>query len=431
MELSIRHSFYPVGQGIFSSGTISSPNWNWGEFNWIYDCGTVKENQKILQLEISRLKSNLYLRGTSARPNLNLVFISHFDIDHISGLVELLNNFDVDTLVLPYVPFLQRIVCTIRSTNFYDSAFQHFMVNPISFIHSIEGCRVRKIIFVLPSSKSKPDDLDQNHNDFEHSYSDVPSLEPDRLDNSYDRHENLSSSNNSNITISNLQSGGRLLLGHFWEFIPYNELTLQAKATPHFRLTVNRVSNALIQANDPTARAKILERLKRIYGRTFGTKHKDKNEVSLFLYSGPLGQIKHQTKSGCPILSAISTCSPCFSGHCNICTSPFEDTHNACSILFTGDGYLSSKPRINRLRDFLGMRRLESLDMFQVMHHGSIRNWRRDIAADFSPNESIFCADPNYKYKHPNKTVWKSFSSYGRILVNDIGISRFYRIKSY
>ncbi|HHQ6557079.1 TPA: hypothetical protein ACSTJ0_001649 [Serratia fonticola] len=429
MELSIRYSFYPVGQGIFSSGTIGSPYWNGNFFSWVYDCGAVKENIKTLQLEISRLRNNLFLRGQNYRPSLNVVFISHFDMDHISGLVELLNHFDVDTLVLPYVPLLQRIVFTITSKNFHNSNFQHFMTNPISFIDSIEGCKVRKVILVPPSTKSDSDDSDDTFYDLVQPLLDIPALEADRLQNLDEGHEILLSARHSNVSISSLQPGGRLLFGRLWEFVPYNELSLKVKATPHFRLAANRVGTALIQTNDPVLRAKILGRLKSIYDRTFGGKPKDKNEISLFLYSGPLGRITTYMKKGSDIFSATLTSSPCLSGHCHICTTSFGYANNTCSILFTGDGYLSSKPRINKLRDFFGVRRLASLDIFQVMHHGSKINWRKGLAAEFSPNESVFCADPNYKYKHPNKTVWKDFSSYGRVLVNDKGISRFYRVK--
>lgn len=428
MSIIIRYSFYPVGQGIFSSGAIKSPSLRNDNFNWVYDCGSVKENSSILEMEIRRLKKISLLETSNHRPKINLVFISHFDIDHISGLVELLKNFDVDTLVIPYVPIWQRIVLTITSSSFHDFRYQHFMANPISFVDSIEHCNVSKVIFVLPSDKANPDDYNERFNDPISPSENFPPLEIDESNDLPEGHEIYLSAKHSRMTVTSLRPGGRLILDRFWEFVPYNDPSRNIKATPHFRLAANRVGNALLQSNDSATRSKILFRLKLIYQRTFGSSPKNKNEISLFLYCGPLNRRSPLWKSGTDIPRAALASNPCSSGHCYICSTELEHSHDKCSILYTGDGYLSSKPKIRKLRDYLGVNRLDYLDVFQVMHHGSDHNWRKGLAADFTPNESIFCADPSYKYKHPNKNVMNDFSSYSPRVINDEGISRFYKL---
>lgn len=428
MNILIRHSFLPVGQGIFSTGGIHSDAWGGRVFNWVYDCGSVKENLNILNLEIDRIKMFSTFQFDNERPKLNVVFISHFDTDHISGLIKLLNNFDVDTLVIPYIPTWKRIVLTITSSSFNDLNFQHFMTNPLSFIESIESCHVRKVIFVPPSDKTAPDDNDDLFDGPSQRLEDSPILEADETNDLPEDLDILVSVRSSRIAVTTLQPGGRLVLNRFWEFVPYNEPTLKVKATPHFRVAAKNYSNTLIQTNDPSIRTKTLLSLKRLYERTFGSSSRKKNEISLFLYSGPTGRRTPSWKKGIEFSRLKLFDYPCSIDYCDLCTISFEQTSYTCSILYTGDGYLSSKERVRKLRDFFGEKRLENLDIFQVMHHGSHDNWKKGIAAQFTPNESIFCADPNYKYKHPNKDVMSDFSLYNPVTVNNIGISRFYEL---
>ena len=397
-------------------------------FNWVYDCGSVKENLNILNLEIDRIKMFSTLQYYDKRPKLNLVFISHFDTDHISGLVYLLNSFDVDTLVLPYIPSWKRIVLTVTSSSFNDLNFQYFMTNPLSFIESIENCNVRKVIFVPPSTKAAPDDNDDLFDGPSQRLEDSPILQIDETNDLPEDLDILVSVRNSRIAVTTLQPGGRLVLNRFWEFIPYNEPNLKVKATPHFRVAAKKYSKTLIQTNDASIRTKTLLSLKSLYERTFGSSSRKKNEISLFLYSGPIDRRIPSWKKGINFPRLKLDDFPCSINYCDFCTISIEQNSYTCSILYTGDGYLSSKCRVRKLRDFFGEKRLENLDLFQVMHHGSYDNWKKGIAAQFTPNESIFCADRNYKYKHPNKDVLSDFSLYSPVIVNHIGISRFYEL---
>ena len=79
-------TFWNVGQGLFSSGKVSLDNNK--EFIWVYDCGT-SSSQKLLSSCISKMKREY--------PNeyIDLLAISHFDKDHISGIKELLKNYKI------------------------------------------------------------------------------------------------------------------------------------------------------------------------------------------------------------------------------------------------------------------------------------------------------------------------------------------------
>ncbi|HDA9568070.1 TPA: MBL fold metallo-hydrolase, partial [Listeria innocua] len=84
---------YPVGQGFFYAGKIR-------DYNIVYDCGT-KNNVAFINRFIEIYKKEFNCSG-----KIDMLIISHFHKDHISGLKELIGgkkpNFKVGKLVIPY-----------------------------------------------------------------------------------------------------------------------------------------------------------------------------------------------------------------------------------------------------------------------------------------------------------------------------------------
>ena len=75
--------FQNVGQGLFSSGRIQM-----GDalaFHWVYDCGT-SSSQKLIQNAVNKYNSD------KNQGNIDLLVLSHFDKDHISGVKELVKK---------------------------------------------------------------------------------------------------------------------------------------------------------------------------------------------------------------------------------------------------------------------------------------------------------------------------------------------------
>lgn len=80
------------------------------EFLYIYDCGG--EPRKFLDREIDALKN---ARGTSP---IDILFLSHFDRDHICGVPKLIapgKGLQVDTVVMPFVDDVERTVALARA----------------------------------------------------------------------------------------------------------------------------------------------------------------------------------------------------------------------------------------------------------------------------------------------------------------------------
>lgn len=56
---------------------------------------------------------------------------------------------------------------------------------------------------------------------------------------------------------------------------------------------------------------------------------------------------------------------------------------------------------------------------FQVMHHGSRRNWHQGLAAKIQPSISLFSSDPAHRrFKHPDGEVLRDFWPYGAVQID-------------
>jgi glyoxylase-like metal-dependent hydrolase (beta-lactamase superfamily II) len=93
-------NFRPVGQGGFTTGTIKENNKP--VFNWVYDCGT-KSSGSFLKNQITAAKTELY------NNTIDLLILSHFDEDHVNGVVELLQNIRCRVLVIPFMTIFERL----------------------------------------------------------------------------------------------------------------------------------------------------------------------------------------------------------------------------------------------------------------------------------------------------------------------------------
>lgn len=131
---------HPVGQGGFHTGVLMAPD----EYvalhspakpssstlkhtvSWIYDCGS--ERLGILEAEIKGLVAEVR--------HWDFLFLSHFDDDHLNGVPYLLdpNRARVDTVVLPYVGDVQRLVQFARAVaegRQTGAFFREMVVDPV------------------------------------------------------------------------------------------------------------------------------------------------------------------------------------------------------------------------------------------------------------------------------------------------------------
>lgn len=146
-------SFFKAGQGSFYGGRIHSFE-SGKTFTIVYDCGTsqfISGNTASLNREITLFKNDWYYHHSN---DIDLLFISHFDYDHVSGIKRLLNEFNVKRIILPYIgkPLRELFLVSIFTNDPIDgddlslNDYTAFLESPHRFIQ--EQSKDAKVYFV-------------------------------------------------------------------------------------------------------------------------------------------------------------------------------------------------------------------------------------------------------------------------------------------
>lgn len=418
------YHFYPVGQGLFSSGSIRRHGEGKSRFLWVYDCGS-SSSQSLLDNGIDRLD-----HFAGERKRIDLLVLSHFDHDHISGVVRLLQKFRIGTLMLPYMPLAQRLIIAFEEGGRgADDPMTDFYLNPVAFFLAQDGPGIERILFVPPSGNEGPAYPGELPNSRELGPEDEPKIdfEPDRPQDTDDAGSLIQAGQQGAKTteIGFLRPGSRITsLSCLWEFIPYNDDPLDP-ITPEFERKAAEHRDALLSTTNSAARNNSLRQLKEAYDDHFGAGSVERNIISLFLYSGPI----YSSWMTCWLMKGRSLSGP---GLRHWQPWPFPEMHrwepheppkeplrHRCSILYSGDGYLDTNDRLQKLMKYLDERRVRHIGVFQVMHHGSEANWHQGVAGAIGPLFSVFSSDPERKkWKHPHAPVLRDFWRYGAIQVD-------------
>ena len=416
MPLQIEYAYrtHGIGQGLFSSAQLHDETRE-VRFAWVYDCGT-SSSDRLLAEAVSELEGRL-----AKRPRIDLLTLSHFDADHISGICRLIERFRIGILMLPYMPLSRRLVLAFEEGLTYADDLIRFFTNPVAYLIGIDGPGIETILFVPPSGGEGPPFDSPNDPRGEPSWGDEPPV----LRYDFDKSENeergiLSHSQGAQARgtrIAFLKPGGAIKLSSLWEFVPYND-DLEEPISSKFETRVNAALARLLAlaetAQQKRQRSVALSDLKQLYDDEFGDNSEARNVISLFLYSGPVYATWRQfCLWGAYTMPARHPVVRRWPLWCS------EADDLPCSWLCTGDGYLDTSDRLHRLIDFLDQARIKRLALLQVMHHGAARNWHRGVAAQLAPVYSVFSSDPNWKgWWHPHAEVLRDFWPYSPIQVD-------------
>jgi Metallo-beta-lactamase superfamily len=93
-----RRQQWPVGHGFFHTASLKADAGG-RTYRYVYDCGSVART--LVEERIGNYSENEYLelRG----PELDMLVLSHFHVDHCNGVPHLLTLFTVKKLVLPFL----------------------------------------------------------------------------------------------------------------------------------------------------------------------------------------------------------------------------------------------------------------------------------------------------------------------------------------
>lgn len=387
--ISFKFTFFPVGQGLFASGALRPRSRGQSAFRWVYDCGT-SSNESLVVGAIEK-----FAPKANSPTALDLVMISHFDKDHISGVAELLARTRVRILLLPYVSLAERLLIAFADGVDTQDDRLGLYLDPVAYFRGIEGAQIDEIVFVPASGDGDPPAAEGGGEpppegrdpwsmaiDYADRLPDDQALELEKWTRDFG-------------SVRFMRTDGRIRIANVWEFVPYNDCGLASLVTRGFVSQVER-SRERLNGNDKQARIAELGKLRGIYDRTFGKSALKRNLISLFVYGAPVAgwncaECGHFYWPGCCWWSRFDDCA-------------------ASAILYSGDGYLDTPKRLNSLIKALGRERVERLHVLQVMHHGAKGNWHDGVAAALSPEISIFSSDPDHAgLGHPHAPVLRDF----------------------
>ena len=373
MNYSIQ--FHPVGQGLFTSGTIVSENGK--KFNFVYDCGTSS----------SRMLLNDAISSLSFSSNIDLLAISHFDNDHVNGLKILLNKYNVKTLLLPFLSLEERLFIAFENKVGVSDTLMQFYLDPGNYLLDKFGGSIENIILV-PSVSNIDGDFESLG---------------EGLDNNV--FIDIDASYNKNSRVKKLNKRGRILYGNFFEFIPYNDSSVSYKSSKSFKNIIFKEKGILQNLKEKDKIQASLARIRDQYDKCFGKSPFERNVISMFLFAGPR-QYNTRTFSEMGLLRKHGSSYIVWSGYKNC-------------ILYTGDGFLDTKLKLDTLVTFFGKNRISRIGCFQVMHHGASGCWHPGVAKALSPAISVFSSNPDHKgLKHPHAEVVRDFLPYHPVQVD-------------
>ena len=391
---TLQCEFWNVGQGLFSSGRIQM-----GDalaFHWVYDCGT-SSSQQLIQNAVQKYNQQ------ENNVDIDLLLLSHFDKDHISGVKELLKNRrKIKRWVVPYYPLWQRLVIASFLEIQPDDEEWAFYQNPIQYFKTYFAEELKTTKFLLLPEKEIESEISIN---LEPSNSDdVLSFETtEKLSNEFDKSEQNLHWLNPNKAL--LFRKGEEQFEFVLYNVPFHLLTKVPTNLTAFQKQVKQIIQShRSNSTDPTPA------LKTLYSLAFGNGSKNKNIISQYLYIRNI-KLPSFWGMGNNHIFDVST-----DNENEIALIPKDKTKNA--ILYTGDAFLNDLPLLTDLTQSLGAERMARIYCLQVPHHGSKHNWQQGLAKILSPSISVFSADSQRRKGHPHGEVLKDFAIYTPILVN-------------
>jgi len=341
----IQRFFHPVGQGAFYS---ERHEYQGSTLNIVYDCGTEYMNRRRKGIR------GVVTQSFSKQDVIHILFISHFDYDHIS-LIELLKN-TVNRIERVVIPFLYEQE-TIFLANIYKALGEARLAELVSDPETFFG-EGTQVIIIQPSTEKG---------------------------NGEKATIRLSKSNPKEIP-----SGTPLSLENYgdWVFVPNNHLN--EERGKDFRDKLQAVGIDVEKLEDPkyVLDEDVRQKIKACYKKIDG----GINQNSMFLYSGP----SEEKDSG--MHSTFRRRRWChFYFFSSFYDHYFDSERVAC--LYTGDGDLN---KVNASAVY--EKYWEFIGTIQIPHHGSLPSFKHDILEA----KYLLCpisVGKNNSYGHPSQRV--------------------------
>lgn len=407
----VNRTFHPIGQGAFYSEKhqVSYPNTDYTTtYNIVYDCGT-KSSKSLKSRGRYPVNLNcLFNKAFRKGEKIDILFISHFDNDHvncISALQKYVGN--IDYVMMPLLNAEQKTLLVNINTSL-NSPVARLLNNPAEFFG-----KGTKLIYV--EATEPDDDYRQAHPRNEDRPPDNRD-EPLNIDKESPRRKQLEIDGvaHDGEETKTIASGAKVSFAAdpTWTFQPYNFKDVARTQMLYQKLRKKKICPEKL--SDKSSNGYILKRLKSngfakklrdIYESIDGTA----NENSLLLYSGPVDHLFYRHHYHYYYYD-------CSYHHCY-----YRRVKLPPGCIYTGDTDLN---KISLLAPYTSYQR--HVGTIQIPHHGAASSFCENNIRQFinSPNYSTYCIFPMSfgipsAHKHPSSNVVNKVRSLGE----NIGVS--------
>jgi len=410
-DIIARTQQVPVGQGGLHSGEVVTLGHGGPDrrFTYMFDCGSV--NREHLE------------QGLQLCPDgqLDLLFISHLDADHVNGIDALAAKTQIHAIVLPCLDALQLtvIACEATSDGGLRGSVRSFLKDPTGWCAE-RG--IRKIYQIrrggngeLPNpfdpEGDNPGEIDQEENRPNDDKPFTLKIRSNALSGSVARTKTgtveLKVFGDA-TSMELVPVVGQLAGQAAWVFVPYVH-PFAEDTVALFRRAVAKVL-AVPDSLDPASpnfTRRLLacledETTRRALKACYSILSSDNNKPSLSLYAGPLGR---------PFGTVRRSHEWTDSHDFIVDPSHWSRRDEASAWLCTGDANLKARatrtPWLARYE-----RLLEKVDVFVLPHHGSNHNLHDDVLLHLRGAVMLACAASGRSH-HPHGELLKRLRRFG------------------
>ncbi|MEN3748345.1 hypothetical protein TPR58_14315 [Sphingomonas sp. HF-S3] len=413
----------PVGQGglhigalkLFSSGDLEyvEPGFfgfatgirafGRADLRYVYDCGS--EPKRLVNSGVKEL------RNACPDRRLDMLFLSHFDRDHMNGIPALLHKtkgFQVDTIVLPYLDTAARVAALARafaqSGTFGGSVDRFFIDMIFDPGGTLAQFRPRQILFIRSDGGDVPPDVDGGP---EIRPGSGPEVRAERDTEAINwlikpafpgdpQRPLLLNMMAQAASSSRIEVRNAAIVAHdpswslLWKFLPYVR-TPDPAALATFCTLVEGLfkwpaGSFAFHIGDTGVRQKMVTKFREKMGAIYKSAFKDKNLGSMSLYSGLMEP---------DTVDALAH-------------SPQLPTHDLTKIgwMGTGDAHLEKPVERGAFTSFYGSD-IDHVAGFALPHHGAIKN-SDPVNLVGDADTYIAAADPIHDWEHPHWSLRKA-----------------------
>lgn len=371
---------------------------------WVYDVGTVSK-KSLLEDAMRR-----YDRETQGyKPNM--LVVSHFDKDHVSGLVSFLQKFGAEKLVLPWMPVDERVLIALEQDVSSDSDALSFILDPVGFIGDRFGDDVSEIYVVPPSGGDDPPTERGPEPILAGPEGQLSFNVPARRQSGFDDILEDYGSAPAHISFHQLDSSLSTDVAGVWEILFYNDSATKPDDLQDFRRRAKQRVKPLLRTRNRDKLSAAFEELKDFFDQEIGKSNR--NQASLFMYTGPFSAGSAQWDLADISFGEFRNGSQRANGAMITFSVYLGENAYSARHLSCGDGELATLAQWGDLEAYFSRKRVVGTLCTQIAHHGSRNNWFDGLAGVMRPSLAVFSSDPTRKKGHPHVEVVGDFAKAG------------------